>query len=116
MLLTVFFHNLSKFVIAETEDDLIKRLNQWKDNVDNRCMIVNMNKTKVMISGERQKVTKKAVRWPHDVCGRGIGNNSIQCTSCQKWLHRKCSGIIVGFSGDAIKFVRYQTVSSGLTH
>jgi len=20
-------------------------------------------------------------------------NNSIQCTSCQKWVHRKCSGI-----------------------
>jgi len=36
-----------------------------------------MNKTKVMISGERQKVTQ-AIRWPCGVCGRGIGNNSIQ--------------------------------------
>ena len=27
------------------------------------------------------------------VCGRGVGNNSIQCTSCQKWVHRKCSGV-----------------------
>jgi len=43
-------------VIAETEDDLITRLNQWKDNVENRGMRVNMNKTKVMISGEQQKV------------------------------------------------------------
>jgi len=25
--------------------------------------------------------------------GRSVGNNSIQCTSCQKWVHRKCSGI-----------------------
>jgi len=39
-----------------------------------------MSKTKVMISGERQKVTQKAVRWPHGVCGGGVGNNSIQCT------------------------------------
>jgi len=39
-------------VIAETEDDLIKRLNEWKDNMDNRGMRVNMNKTKVMISGK----------------------------------------------------------------
>ena len=31
-------------VIAETEDDLIKRLNEWKDNVENRGMRVNMNK------------------------------------------------------------------------
>ena len=27
------------------------------------------------------------------VCGRGVGSNSIQCTSCQKWVHKKCSGI-----------------------
>jgi len=52
-----------------------------------------MNKTKVMIRGEWQKVTQKAIRWPCGVCGRGIGNNSIQCTSCQKWVHGKCSGI-----------------------
>jgi len=32
-------------VIAETEQDLIKRLNEWKDNVENRGMRVNMNKT-----------------------------------------------------------------------
>ena len=47
----------------------------------------------VMISGERQKVTQKAVRWPCGVCGRGVCNNSIQCTSCKKWVHRKCSSI-----------------------
>jgi len=33
-----------------------------------------MNKTKVMISGERQKVMQKAVRWPCGICSRGIGN------------------------------------------
>jgi len=22
-----------------------------------------------------------------------VGNNSMQCTSCQKWVHRKCNGI-----------------------
>jgi len=34
-------------------------------------MRVNMNTTKVMISGKWQKVTLKAVRWPCGVCGRG---------------------------------------------
>ena len=42
-------------VIAETEEDLIKRLDEWKNNVENRGMTVNMNKTKVIISGECQK-------------------------------------------------------------
>ena len=39
---------------------------------------IYMNKTKVMISGEWQKVMQKAVRWPCGVHGRGVGNNSIQ--------------------------------------
>jgi len=80
-------------VIAETEEDLIKRLNEWKNNVENRGMRVNMNKTKVMISGERQKPLQKAARWPCGICGRGVGSNSIQCTSCHKWVHKKCSGM-----------------------
>ena len=67
-----------------------------------------MNKTKV-ISGEWQKVTQKVVKWPCGVCGRGIGNNSIQCTSCQKWVHRKCSGI-----NDDDFFYLYGSQSAGL--
>ena len=38
-------------VIAETEEELIKSLNEWKDNVESKGMRVNMNKTNVMISG-----------------------------------------------------------------
>ena len=48
-------------MIAETEEELIKRLNEWKDNVESKGMRVNMNKTKVMISGERQKVRQMAM-------------------------------------------------------
>jgi len=40
-------------------------------------------------------VTQKAVRWRCDFCGRDVSNNSIQCISCQKWVHRKYSGIKV---------------------
>ena len=80
-------------VIAETEEDLINRLNEWKNNVENRGMRVDTNKTQVIINGERQKPEQKAARWPCGVCGRGVGSNSIQCTTCQKWVHKKCSGI-----------------------
>ena len=71
-------------VIAETEEELIKRFNEWKYNVESKGMRVSMNKTKVMISGERQKVRQKAVRWPCGVCSRDVGSNSLQCTSCQQ--------------------------------
>jgi len=40
-------------------------------------MRVNMSKTKVRINAKWQKLTQKAVGWPCDVCGRGVGNNSI---------------------------------------
>jgi len=80
-------------VIAETEEEVIKRLNVWKENVESKGMRVNMNKTKVMISGECQKMRQKVVRWPCGFCSKGVGRNSLQCTSCQKWVHKKCSGI-----------------------
>ena len=34
-------------VIAEIEDDLIRRPNEWKDNVKNRCMRANVSKTRL---------------------------------------------------------------------
>ena len=40
-------------VTAETEEELFKRLNEWKENVESKGMRVDMNETKVtgMISG-----------------------------------------------------------------
>jgi len=46
-----------------------------------------------MINGERLKVRQKAVRWPCGVCSKGVGSSSIQCTTCQKWVHKQCSEI-----------------------
>ena len=92
-------------MIAETEEELIKRLNEWKDNVESKGMRVSMNKTKVMISGERQKVSQKAVRWPCGVCSKCVGSNSLHCTSCQKWVHKKCSGIKGSVSKVAKSFI-----------
>jgi len=55
-------------------------------------MKVNMNKTKVMISGESHMGYRilNTGRWPCDVCGRGIGTNSIQCT-----VRNGCTGTVV---------------------
>ena len=81
-------------MIAETEQNLIKRLNEWKNNVENRGMRANMNKTKVMISGERQKPVQKAARWRVVNVAEVfvVVQYSVQY-SCQKWVHEKCSGI-----------------------
>jgi len=39
------------------------------------------------------------------VCSKGVGSNSLQCTSCQKWLHKKCSGIKGSMSKVAKSFI-----------
>ena len=93
MFLTGTNHSFSYHYISLLVKWLIKRLNEWKDSVENRGVQVNMNKSEVMISGEWPKLMQKAAQWPCGVCGRGIGNNSMQCTSCLKWVHKKCSGI-----------------------
>jgi len=58
-----------------------------------------------MINEERQKVRQKAVRWPCVVCSKGVGSNSLQCTSCQKWVHKKCSDIKGSTSKVAKSFI-----------
>ena len=59
--------NLKLTVSIDTEDDLIKRLNEWKDFVDNTGITMKMNKTNFMISGEWQKIMHNDVRQPCDV-------------------------------------------------
>ena len=32
-------------------------------------------------------------KYPCGVCRQGVGDNSIKCVACHKWIHKKCSGI-----------------------
>ena len=32
-------------------------------------------------------------KYPCSVCGKGVGRNSVQCTKCQHWVHKRCSGV-----------------------
>ena len=56
---------------------------------------VNIEKTKMMRSGKSGGEIVKTVktgRWPCAVCGKGVGANSIQCSDCCGWVHKRCSG------------------------
>ena len=70
-------------------------LNEWNNNVENRGMRVYMNKTKENVENIRSQCRRLQdhTRWQCGVRGRGVGSNSIQCTNCHKWVHKKCSGI-----------------------
>ena len=31
--------------------------------------------------------------YPCSICCKGVGSNSAQCTKCQHWVHKRCSGV-----------------------
>ena len=40
----------------------------------------------------KDKVEEKG-KWPCGVCKKGIGNNSVLCHGCKKWIHKRCSRV-----------------------
>jgi len=47
---------------------------------------------KVPLSGIGLNVLKDSGMFPCSVCRSGVGNNSIECTQCKLWVHKRCSG------------------------
>ena len=64
--------------------------------MENKVVRVNMEKTKVMICGKGLDTIKPSGKYPCSVCRKGVGRNSIFCTSCDAWVNKKCSGIKEG--------------------
>ena len=56
-------------------------------------MKVNIGKTKLLVSGKKSRVPMSSGQYPCAVCSRGVGANSILCVGCNKWCHKRCSGL-----------------------
>ena len=80
-------------LIADTMDELLSKLGNWKKHLEAKGLRVNMGKTKIMISGKDLHSLRDAGKHPCGVCRKGVGSNSILCCGCQLWIHKKCSGI-----------------------
>ena len=80
-------------IIAETIEELTQKLEVWRVNLENKGLRVNMKKTKIMFSGVNKNTLIDTGVWPCGVCRSGVGRNSIFCSGCKHWVHKKCSGI-----------------------
>ena len=87
-------------VIADSLDECVAKLQAWKTGMEAKGLRVNMAKTKFMVSGTNLNVLKKSGQFPCAVCLSGVGANSIQCTRCSKWVHKKCSGLTGNLRAD----------------
>ena len=64
---------------GESLNDVMDKYKRWKSAVEGKGLRVNVDKTKGMqlsFGG---------------FCGERVGCNSIQCTKCQRWVHRRSS-------------------------
>ena len=80
-------------LLAESKELLLEKIKKWKVGMEEKGLRVNVGKTKVMRCQEDAGQAVKTGRYPCGVCGRGVGSNSIKCTSCDAWVHKRCSGI-----------------------
>ena len=80
-------------LVAETEELLMEKLRKWKKGMELKSLRVNIGKTKVMRCQVRIGQAEDSGKYPCGMCRKGVGDNSIKCVACHKWVHKRCSGI-----------------------
>ena len=73
-------------------NEVMNKYGRWKDAVEGKGLRVNVDKTKGMklLFGKKSSVSKVH---PCGVCAERVDCNSIQCTKCQRWFHRRSSDV-----------------------
>ncbi len=92
-------------LLADTMEELIEKLKSWRTEMEGKGLRVNLGKTKVMKCCECDGagLRERSGKFPCGVCGKGVGVNSIKCTSCMTWTHKKCSDV-TGRLQDVVDF------------
>ena len=80
-------------IMAPTMQQLGRRVADWRASLLGKGLKVNAGKTKVMVGSSGGEMIVNSGKWPCGVCGKGVQANSVQCTVCKKWIHKRCSGV-----------------------
>jgi hypothetical protein len=80
-------------LLADSEGLLVEKIQMWKAGMGDKGLRVNMGKTTVMRCRGGASPMVKSGKYPCGISGTGVGSNSILCTSCHAWIHKRCSGI-----------------------
>ncbi len=60
--------------------------------MEEKGLRVNMGKTKIMMRCTGLDEIKPSGKYPCGVCLKGVGQNSMLCHGCSKWVHKRCTG------------------------
>ena len=78
-------------LMAPTMEKLGRRVAEWRASLLDEGLKVNAGKYKVMVGSSGGKMIVNSGKWPCGVCGKRVQANSVQCTLCKKWIHKRCS-------------------------
>ncbi|XP_057290926.1 uncharacterized protein LOC130613626 [Hydractinia symbiolongicarpus] len=82
-------------ISANSIVEITERLKLRKDNLEEKGLRVNMKKTKIMHSQCEASKSTDSSKWPCGVCScsKGVGSNSILCSQCNQWIHKRCTNL-----------------------
>src|SRR2546425_5779586 len=81
--------------MAESRLELEERLTEWMARLKEKGLRVNIGKTKVMNCRVGVGQVENSGKYPCGICRKGVGRNSARfCTSCKKWIHKRCGGVV----------------------
>ena len=78
---------------GESKEEVLERFSRWKSAMESKGLKINIGKTKILITGKERETIVCSGEFPCGVCGRGVGQNSLTCAECNKWIHKRCSGL-----------------------
>ena len=79
-------------LMTENREEVQRMFSAWREAMERRGLKINLEKTKLMVCGKNSEVPQTG-RFPCGVCRTGVGVNSILCIDCNKWCHKRCSGL-----------------------
>ena len=91
-------------LVGKTMKDLKDKFWRWKEAFEGKGMRVNLNKTKMMVSGLVEKVTASKID-PCGVCGKRVKVNAVFSTKCARWVLGRCKSMKRVTPGMAENFV-----------
>ena len=77
---------------AETQEEVQLMFGEWRQAVERRGLKVEgkLGKNKDDSNWGEVGDVVMVGRYPCGVCGCGVGANSVLCTACGKWYHKRC--------------------------
>ena len=103
-LMNEIMHADDLVLMSESTENLKEKFFKWKEAFERKGLKVNLEKTKVMVSGSKGEIFKSKV----DPCakyGKKVMANLVMCTKCGKWVHGRCAKMKRVTSTQAKEFV-----------